>query len=45
MGGGTAVTILAEIFDFIKNYQPRREGFSLKHPFFKGKALGTRLKN
>ena len=34
-----------------KNNQPRPQGFSLKngwggtHPFFKGKALGTRLKN
>ena len=23
--------------------QPRPQGFSLKNPFFKGKALGTRL--
>ena len=41
---------LAGIFCFVVNFQPRPQGFSLKkwgrpHPFFEGKALGTRLVN
>ena len=34
-------------YEFYLFFQPRRQGFSLKkwvgRPFFKGKALGTRL--